>query len=101
MRQPPSSTLFPYTTLFRSRWIRANQCFRQLFSKKAAHLFVQEGYLPPRLMDKTEMDLLTQIDNLRIAINHHETQVYLLKKRMRELRTKRRQLLRSKPESLR
>src|SRR3712207_6878206 len=30
IRRPPRSTLFPYTTLFRSRWGRGNLVFRGL-----------------------------------------------------------------------
>ena len=62
--------------------------------------FRRTDYLPLRLMDKIEMDLLAQIDNLRIAITHHHTQAYLLTKELREVRKQRRQLLRSKPECL-
>src|SRR2546425_10987866 len=30
IRRPPRSTLFPYTTLFRSRFTRLDQCFAQV-----------------------------------------------------------------------
>src|SRR5438874_9212800 len=33
MRRPPRSTLFPYTTLFRSRWAEAVLTFRRRFSE--------------------------------------------------------------------
>src|SRR5258708_9132208 len=39
IRRPPRSTLFPYTTLFRSRWRVSSCCFRQR---------VRRGFPPPK-----------------------------------------------------
>src|SRR2546423_9934137 len=52
IRRPPRSTLFPYTTLFRSKPLReqTRSVVRSLLARTAIELFAAQGY------DKTTLD---------------------------------------------
>src|SRR5947209_17466738 len=39
IRRPPRSTLFPYTTLFRSKWLETNNLFNNLIQRNQSAAF--------------------------------------------------------------
>src|SRR5438552_7591720 len=39
LRRPPISTLFPYTTLFRSKWLETNNLFNNLIQRNQSAAF--------------------------------------------------------------
>src|SRR3712207_9160270 len=63
IRRPPRSTLFPYTTLFRSRNVNVG------FSggEKKRNEMVQMGIIDPRLAVLDETDSGLDIDALRVV----------------------------------
>src|SRR3712207_6868615 len=65
IRRPPRSTLFPYTTLFRSDCSLSNTLFRRDAGALAAYVVdVETGEWHPSLTDgQREMDLELTVDN--------------------------------------
>src|SRR3712207_7473371 len=52
IRRPPRSTLFPYTTLFRSSLHRDAPCWAPAANRKARFLIAQAGCIPTHISSK-------------------------------------------------
>src|SRR5687768_17808517 len=48
IRRPPRSTLFPYTTLFRSWYHVRNRCSRNIAERRILHVWRSHTYEPRR-----------------------------------------------------
>src|SRR3712207_8994491 len=53
IRRPPRSTLFPYTTLFRSGWLHLS-CCSQMLSRDEAHIGIRHSMLGRVILQRFE-----------------------------------------------
>src|SRR5258707_3595361 len=80
IRRPPRSTLFPYTTLFRSRWAFHSAAKRNL------RLTIEEGdSAAPAFEDRTQDDFALTLDRKSTRLNSSHANisyaVFCLKKK--------------------
>src|SRR3712207_9372660 len=61
IRRPPRSTLFPYTTLFRSVLVRSTAFMNKFFGRKGRNISVSELSHALELTDKAEISEETNI----------------------------------------
>ena len=52
IRRPPRSTLFPYTTLFRSAFLRIGKCYEKLKDTEMAKYYFYQTVHEDPLLDK-------------------------------------------------
>src|SRR5258706_15801080 len=80
IRRPPRSTLFPYTTLFRSQRQRFLEVFRPHHGKhRAEYLFLVDAHLGPDLVEEAapEKEPVRLLGHLEAAPAHHEARALL------------------------
>src|SRR5438874_9809016 len=84
IRRPPRSTLFPYTTLFRSRWARRGASLRIPYSKRSARCSQRSG----RSTERRRMPGRTDRKSTRLNSSHVEISyaVFCLKKKKKNKR---------------
>src|SRR5437870_11429397 len=87
IRRPPRSTLFPYTTLFRSEYVRIVNFFLlrkeddlvELFAYVVERRHLQFARLPERLLEHRQRDRKsTRLNSSHVAISYA---VFCLKKK--------------------
>src|SRR2546428_5986184 len=67
IRRPPRSTLFPYTTLFRSDWIYIRSSAHALLPHPGTRVFPSHASLMPRL-DRKSTRLNSSHDQISYAV---------------------------------
>src|SRR2546430_13721153 len=90
IRRPPRSTLFPYTTLFRSR-NRVSNAEERIFSFSTAEIVPAAKTLPLLSTSKWENPLTISSDRKSTRLNSSHSQisyaVFCLKKKKNEIQT--------------
>src|SRR2546427_5877470 len=88
IRRPPRSTLFPYTTLFRSRPQTHSKSSRKVADAPPNHVAQKSSAVPhslERIGSRSDFDLLARVDRKSTRLNSSHSQisyaVFCLKKK--------------------
>src|SRR2546427_7357721 len=87
IRRPPRSTLFPYTTLFRSQPLTSAPVFFSRFMRLESHRAGSAGYWSPILAESSGFHRISDRKSTRLNSSHSQISyaVFCLKKKKLKL----------------